>query len=626
MKRKLLALFLSLCMVMTVLPMGLFAGAEDGDTQSDTGNNNGSSSGGSSVSTPLTTRKTVENAYITRLTLPTYAKNFYSQLVNGTDNNRPSSDMFVQPKNYVVDVDKEETQRNDAQQVEQADYTEVSFYGETLPISEDTLGQADFYVVDTTNGDKSINLQTLSVGSLVKTSAFNGIYVTSVVKTGNDNYEADLKTAKENILAVCHAFDRDHPEVFWLTGTTRLRVITSTVTKSGKSVQTSYFFYVLADKDGFSICQPEYAAAGVLQTAIKSRDKAIKTILATLPKTGTYEKIQALNTWLTQHNEYNTTADLTTVGYGPHRCLGALLGSSGTTGPVCEGYARAFKVLCDQLQIPCILEDGYAKSTPSGAMGLHMWNSVKMPDKSWYGTDITWDDPVVNGVSGPLSGKENENYLLVGYSSVINGMRFDISHQMEDQFIEGSPFAAGPYLSSASFGVEEVPDTGLPFVDVAEDAYYLDAVKWAVEKKVTNGMSKTKFGSDATCTRGQVVTFLWRAMGDPRPTSGKNPFSDVSPSDYYYSAVLWAVEQGITTGTSETKFSPNAICSQAHIVTFLWRCMGKEGDKGSQPWYADAVNWADQKKLLSGTGKTFDPKNNCPRADVVTYLFRAVGE
>jgi|GEM_PF-6401187 len=165
-----------------------------------------------------------------------------------------------------------------------------------------------------------------------------------------------------------------------------------------------------------------------------------------------------------------------------------------------------------------------------------------------------------------------------------------------------------------------VPD--LPFVDVPADAYYRAAVKWALDNGVTTGTDETHFSPDATCTRGQVVTFLWRAKGEPAPRSANNPFADVSPSDYYYNAVLWAVEQGITTGTGDTTFSPGTTCARAHIVTFLWRCEGKPDDAGSSGWYTDAVNWAQANDLLSGSGKAFVPGDDCPRADVVDYLYR----
>lgn len=176
------------------------------------------------------------------------------------------------------------------------------------------------------------------------------------------------------------------------------------------------------------------------------------------------------------------------------------------------------------------------------------------------------------------------------------------------------------------------PTMAQPFDDVPLDAYYLNPVLWAVANGVTNGTSATTFSPAATVTRGQTVTFLWRAAGFPEPSSTKNPFTDVKESDYYYKAVLWAVEKGITQGTGDTTFSPAMTCSRAHIVTFLHRAKGTPAATGASAlaaaypdsaWYKAAVAWADGTGLLSGTAEAFSAEANCPRADVVTYLYRA---
>jgi hypothetical protein len=171
---------------------------------------------------------------------------------------------------------------------------------------------------------------------------------------------------------------------------------------------------------------------------------------------------------------------------------------------------------------------------------------------------------------------------------------------------------------------------GNPFTDVADDAYYHDTVLWAYENGVTTGTTATKFAPASTCTRGQVVTFLWRAMGQPMP-DGKNAFSDILPGKYYYNAVLWACENGITNGTSKTEFSPDRTCSVAHIVTFIYRAFGEPGKTGEGEWYMDAINWAKSSGLIEGTesdkaGLTELNSSDCPRADVVTILYRYRGE
>jgi len=164
----------------------------------------------------------------------------------------------------------------------------------------------------------------------------------------------------------------------------------------------------------------------------------------------------------------------------------------------------------------------------------------------------------------------------------------------------------------------------LPFTDVPASAYYAPAVRWALANGVTTGTSDTTFSPADTCRRGQVVTFLWRAMGKPEPKSTANPFRDVAASDYYYKAVLWAVEQGITNGTSDTTFSPDDTCTTAHILTFLYRAMGRPGNTGAAVWYEDAGAWCAREGLLADTGLSVSPEVNCPRAAVVTCLYRAL--
>ena len=174
------------------------------------------------------------------------------------------------------------------------------------------------------------------------------------------------------------------------------------------------------------------------------------------------------------------------------------------------------------------------------------------------------------------------------------------------------------------------PQTGV-FVDVATGSYYEDAVDWAVENGITKGTDDTHFSPDGICTRAQAVTFLWRAAGSPEPETRAMPFTDVPVGSYYYDAVLWAVENGITKGTSETMFSPDATCSRAQIVTFLWRSEKSPAagtanpfaDVKSTAYYAGAVLWAVREDITKGTtSTTFSPDADCTRAQIVTFLWR----
>ena len=178
------------------------------------------------------------------------------------------------------------------------------------------------------------------------------------------------------------------------------------------------------------------------------------------------------------------------------------------------------------------------------------------------------------------------------------------------------------------------PQTGV-FVDVATGSYYEDAVDWAVENGITQGTDDTHFSPDGICTRAQAVTFLWRAAGSPKPETRTMPFADVPAGSYYYDAVLWAVENGITKGTSDTTFSPNMTCSRAQIVTFLWRSEKSPAagtanpfaDVKSTAYYAGAVLWAVKEDITKGTtNTTFSPDADCTRAQIVTFLWRALAE
>ena len=174
------------------------------------------------------------------------------------------------------------------------------------------------------------------------------------------------------------------------------------------------------------------------------------------------------------------------------------------------------------------------------------------------------------------------------------------------------------------------PQTGV-FVDVATGSYYEDAVDWAVENGITQGTDDTHFSPDGICTRAQAVTFLWRAAGSPAPRSRTVPFTDVPAGSYYYDAVLWAVENGITEGTSDTTFSPNMTCTRAQIVAFLWRSEKSPAagtanpfaDVKSTAYYADAVLWAVKENITRGTtNTTFSPDADCTRSQIVTFLWR----
>ena len=190
---------------------------------------------------------------------------------------------------------------------------------------------------------------------------------------------------------------------------------------------------------------------------------------------------------------------------------------------------------------------------------------------------------------------------------------------------------AGKVTVEASFK-EEFPDLPNPFSDLAPSDFCYDAVMWAVGRDITGGIGNDTFGPNLPCTRAQAVTFLWRAASSPEPETRVMPFTDVPVGSYYYNAVLWAIENGITEGTSDTMFSPDDTCSRAQIVTFLWRAGGSPAASGnsaftdvaSDAYYAAAVIWAEKNDITGGIGgDLFGSNNDCTRGQIVTFLYRA---
>ena len=211
----------------------------------------------------------------------------------------------------------------------------------------------------------------------------------------------------------------------------------------------------------------------------------------------------------------------------------------------------------------------------------------------------------------------------------------DAGYRISDVKIDGKSIGAVSIYTfenvKKSHTIEVSFAKSSPFVDVPDDSYYEDAVDWAIKNGVTTGTDGTHFTPDGICTRAQAVTFLWRAAGSPAPKSGAMPFADVPASSYYYKAVLWAVESGVTKGTSATLFSPEENCTRGQIVTFLWRSEKSPAANGDNPfadvaadaYYAKAVLWAVSAGITKGTSSTaFSPEESCTRAQIVTFLWR----
>lgn len=254
-------------------------------------------------------------------------------------------------------------------------------------------------------------------------------------------------------------------------------------------------------------------------------------------------------------------------------------------------------------------------------------NSVTVPEQPEYGTisvspSSASEGKTVTFTITPVEGYGVQSVTVTGK----NGKNISVTALGSGKYSFIMPGTA------VTIEAELVPLRDIvTFTDVPANAYYTDAISWAVLNGVTKGTSETTFSPNASCTRAQAVTFLWRAAGSPSPRSSTMPFTDVAADAYYCDAVLWAVEQDITKGTSDTAFSPNATCTRAQIVTFLWRSQTSPAagavnpftDVAGNAYYAEAVKWAVMEGVTSGTtATTFSPNDHCTRAQIVTFLWR----
>lgn len=262
--------------------------------------------------------------------------------------------------------------------------------------------------------------------------------------------------------SIYRAFEQDHPEVFWLQSNPKGYGIRIGTTEN--STVTFYFLFKMHEgsySEAYDLRQEQYQISGTVEKDISKREEAISAILNTdsvRSAENDCETVKALNNWLTKNNEYNT-AYVNNANYHSqpaHECLSALTGNSGTEGPVCEGYAKAFKVLCDRLNIACVMVTGSTYNGPENDLGYHAWNSFRI-DGVWYGADITWNDPTIKGVYGAVSGYENEKYLFVGTQTMIDNVKFKTSH-IETNMLASNGYSLvnGPILSDEAYVPENI--------------------------------------------------------------------------------------------------------------------------------------------------------------------------
>ncbi len=288
------------------------------------------------------------------------------------------------------------------------------------------------------------------------------------------------------------------------------------------------------------------------------------------------------------------------------------------------------------LNAEALTDINFSGSAPSLGMegsafaNVSAFVNVPANDRSWtaevtqdYGGSLMWNHSWSSEVTEPTCTEE-------GYTTYT----CTCGDTQQDNFTAplGHDYTDGLCTRCGEADPDHKEPITNPFTDVADTDWFYNPVLWAVENKVTGGMTETTFGPNANCTRAQVVTFLYAAAGKPQVSGDTEPFEDVSESDWFYTPVLWAVENGITGGTSETTFGPNEECTRAQVVTFLYAAAGKPQvsagsdftDVGDTDWYAKPVIWAKENNITGGISATeFGPNNICTRAQVVTFLYKA---
>lgn len=435
---------------------------------------------------------------------------------------------------------------------------------------------------------------------------------------------------------VFFALSADCPyELYWASN--RFSWGYSSVRQGSQASIKNFTVYLQAAQDYQGSSNTSVSASKV--SAAKRAAQAAQAIVAKYRDRSDFEKLTAYREEICRLASYNMDAYLNDLPYGDPWQLVYVFDGDPDTSVVCEGYAKAFKYLCDlsdfRGDVTCYLASG----TMDG--GSHMWNVVRMGDGRNYLVDVTNCDSGMIGSDGEL--------FLSGAAGSDGGQTYTVSkehcrvvytygEEQADLLTDGYLAISGDdYVDrpSATITVEPPQLTRPPepdgsgsvqsFTDVAADAYYADSVAWAMEEEITNGTSASTFSPGLPCTHGQILTFLWRAAGEPEAT-GTAP-AGVRDGDYFYDAVCWAGGLGMLSD----QFDPRAGCARADAVQYIWSAFGKPSatassftDVPSGAAYARAVDWAlDQGVTTGATATTFDPGGICSRGQIVTFLYRA---
>lgn len=635
MRKQLLSILLTLCLVLTLLPGTVWASAEDGQ---------------------IDLRPTNETRWIDRVELPDFALKLYETLEKAIDGDG-CSDYLIDDEYFDLDA-------------------------ENVPSNGEP-------------GDFIRGNVSLSDGSVFR---YSGIVVTTT-----ETPEKDHNYISNCITAVHTAFKRDHPEAFWLQGKWQVSFIRNGI--------RYYCYAIICRTVGettpyYDMRVPEFRPDGGfdIRRAIARRDEDIETILRTIPSgADRFTQVWHLNDWLAEHNSYNVKEGGYTPWYAT-QCISALEGLEGTDGPVCGGYATAFQVLCQALDIPCVFVHAQKPFDPD-----HGWNYVQMENGNWYAVDATWND-------GGDHAENRTKWFLVGGKTMIDEKAFLVSHPaknpadpskkteepsgvadfingpvlsdnayprkvhlaytgMPEKLNSGDSVTLTPVLLLASGAAYTYSSTGLPagltldrdtgkitgvvldasnavtltvtavnpddpadraqctltfpaeeshkFVDVPD--WGAAEVNWGAAKGIILGVGENRFASYNTCTHDEILTFLWRTAG--RPEAAQSPVATAYNIPDFQDAINWAYEKRMI----DTSFQSRAPCTRASAVKYIWQATGMKSapasdfsDVPSSAAYAPAVDWAAANGITMGTGNgRFNPDGTCTRVQIAVFLYRA---
>lgn len=548
--------------------------------------------------------------WIDRVDIPDYARDFYDILVEASDNDGYND--------YLID-DK--------------------YFDTTRPGSD---------------------YRELKVGDIYYDAGRTSI-VAAVLEAPYDSDWAAVKEvyheASQYVFAAYQAFDRDHNEVFWLDNAHNSYGYQS-YTADYKTATVWILYDLKNDTYETNLRANDFDANGI-KTAIDAMEGNIAGILNGIPKDADrYETLAYFNDWLTANNEYNTLDDLDDGPWDIREASNALEGKSGVYGPVCEAYARALKVLCDRVGIPCTLVNGYARSTADiQPTSSHMWNYVQMENGSWYAVDVTWDDPTYTVPQGKVSGGETDKWLLLGEHTLVStGFGFLQSHPVENYYNKNDiRFTNGPELSPTAYA-------RLTYKALVEGSTVtLEAERFPVREgdlstysySVTDGtlpagltldrFTGTISGTLTATVIGKVtvtVTLYENGLAAAshnivfQGENWDNPFTDVSENDWYYDGVAFMTRNGLMSGVGGGRFDPGGTTDRGMIVTLLYKIEGAPRvtssaaftDVPAGQYYTDAVAWAAANNIVAGyNDNTFRPGDKITREQMATILYNYAG-